>query len=99
MLAFVRDGDTVLVHSMDRLARNLDDLRTLVRTLTVRGVRVQFLKEQLTFTGEDRDGDAAAGGDGGVRRVRALTDPEGPTRRHRAGPQAQRLPAAPGPGP
>jgi len=30
MLAFVRDGDTVLVHSMDRLARNLDDLRTLV---------------------------------------------------------------------
>ncbi len=49
MLAFVRDGDTVLVHSMDRLARNLDDLRALVRTLTVRGVRVQFLKEQLTF--------------------------------------------------
>ncbi len=27
LLAFVRDGDTVLVHSMDRLARNLDDLR------------------------------------------------------------------------
>jgi len=53
MLAFVRDGDTVLVHSMDRLARNLDDLRALVRTLTVRGVRVQFLKEQLTFTGDD----------------------------------------------
>ncbi len=49
MLAFVRDGDTVVVHSMDRLARNLDDLRTL----TARGVRVQFVKEQLTFTGED----------------------------------------------
>ncbi len=32
MIAFVRDGDTVLVHSMDRLARNLDDLRRLVRT-------------------------------------------------------------------
>ena len=29
MLAFVRDGDTVIVHSMDRLARNLDDLRRL----------------------------------------------------------------------
>ena len=27
MLSFVRDGDTVTVHSMDRLARNLDDLR------------------------------------------------------------------------
>ncbi|MDT7953485.1 MAG: recombinase family protein [Acetobacteraceae bacterium] len=53
MLGFVRDGDTVVVHSMDRLARNLDDLRALVRTLTGRGVRVQFLKEQLTFTGED----------------------------------------------
>ena len=53
MLAFVRDGDTVVVHSMDRLARNLDDLRALVRTLTGRGVRVQFVKEQLTFTGED----------------------------------------------
>jgi len=53
MLAFVRDGDNVLVHSMDRLARNLDDLRALVRTLTGRGVRVQFMKEQLTFAGED----------------------------------------------
>lgn len=53
MLAFVRAGDTVVVHSMDRLARNLDDLRALVRTLTGRGVRVQFVKEQLIFTGED----------------------------------------------
>ncbi len=53
VLAFVRDGDAVLVHSMDRLARNLDDLRALVRTLTARGVRVQFAKEQLTFTGDD----------------------------------------------
>ena len=53
MLRFVRDGDTVVVHSMDRLARNLDDLRSTVRDLTARGVRVQFVKEQLTFTGED----------------------------------------------
>ncbi|OHV33123.1 transposase, partial [Parafrankia soli] len=53
MIAFVRDGDTVLVHSMDRLARNLDDLRRLVRTLTGKGVRVEFVKENLTFTGED----------------------------------------------
>jgi len=35
---------------MDRPACNLDDLRALVRTLTARGVRVQFVKEQLTFT-------------------------------------------------
>lgn len=53
MLDFVRDGDTVVAHSMDRLARNLDDLRALVRTLTGKGVRVEFVKEQLTFTGED----------------------------------------------
>jgi DNA invertase Pin-like site-specific DNA recombinase len=53
LLAFVRDGDTVVVHSMDRLARNLDDLRRLVRALTGKGVRVQFVTENLTFTGED----------------------------------------------
>ena len=53
LVAFVRDGDTVVVHSMDRLARNLDDLRRLVRTLTAKGVRVEFVKEHLTFTGED----------------------------------------------
>jgi DNA invertase Pin-like site-specific DNA recombinase len=49
----VREGDTVLVHSMDRLARNLDDLRRLVRMLTGKGVRVEFVKESLAFTGED----------------------------------------------
>ena len=53
LLAFVRDGDTVVVHSMDRLARNLDDLRRLVQELTKRGVRIEFIKECLTFTGED----------------------------------------------
>lgn len=53
LLEFVRDADTVIVHSMDRLARNLDDLRAIVRGLTTRGVRVEFVKEQLTFTGED----------------------------------------------
>lgn len=53
LLGFVRDGDTVLVHSLDRLARNLDDLRRTVAALTGRGVTVTFVKEQLTFTGED----------------------------------------------
>jgi len=43
----------VVVHSMDRLARNLDDLRTLVKSLTEKGVVIQFKKEGLTFTGED----------------------------------------------
>jgi DNA invertase Pin-like site-specific DNA recombinase len=53
MIGFVRDGDTVVCHSMDRLARNLDDLRSIVRKLTAKGVEVCFVKEQLTFTGED----------------------------------------------
>jgi DNA invertase Pin-like site-specific DNA recombinase len=53
LMTFVRSGDTVVVHSMDRLARNLDDLRRVVQDLTTRGVRVQFLKEHLTFTGDD----------------------------------------------
>lgn len=53
LLRFVREGDTVVVHSMDRLARNLDDLRQLVQSLTKRGVRVEFVKESLTFTGDD----------------------------------------------
>jgi len=53
MLRFVRGGDVVIVHSLDRLARNLVDLRQLVNELTGRGVRVEFVKEQLSFTGED----------------------------------------------
>ena len=53
MLDFVREDDTVVVHSMDRLARNLDNLRRLVQDLTGRGIRVEFVKEGLTFTGED----------------------------------------------
>jgi len=38
---------------MDRLARNLDDLRRIVLGLTARGVHIVFVKENLTFTGED----------------------------------------------
>ena len=52
-LRFLRDGDTFVVHSMDRLARNVDDLRRIVRELTARGVRVEFLKEGLAFAGDD----------------------------------------------
>ncbi|MET3932160.1 DNA-binding CsgD family transcriptional regulator [Arthrobacter sp. OAP107] len=39
--------------SMDRLTRNLDDLRALVQSRTRKGVRVEFDKESLVFTGED----------------------------------------------
>jgi DNA invertase Pin-like site-specific DNA recombinase len=53
LLGFAREGDLVICHSMDRLARNLDDLRRIVKDLTAKGVKVQFTKEGLTFTGED----------------------------------------------
>lgn len=49
MLAHVREGDELVVHSMDRLARSLVDLRRTVDDLTAKGVRVRFVKEGLTF--------------------------------------------------
>ncbi|WP_374564433.1 recombinase family protein [Ideonella sp.] len=51
-LRYIREGDCLVVHSMDRLARNLDDLRRIVRELTGRGVSVEFVKEAQTFTPE-----------------------------------------------
>ena len=52
-LAHLREGDTLHVHSMDRLCRNVDDLRRIVKELTGRGVVVCFHKENLSFTGDD----------------------------------------------
>lgn len=52
-LEYLREGDKLVVHSLDRLARNLDDLRKTVFSLTSKGVVVEFVKEQLTFTGDD----------------------------------------------
>ncbi|AEF35367.1 site-specific recombinase PinR [Mycolicibacter sinensis] len=48
-LKHVRKGDELVVHSMDRLARSLVDLRRTVDDLTNRGVRVRFVKENMTF--------------------------------------------------
>lgn len=56
MLRFVREGDHLFVHSMDRLARNLVDLRQMVADLTDRGISVSFAKENLTFKGKGDDG-------------------------------------------
>lgn len=53
LLKYVREGDTVVIHSLDRLARNLDDLRKLVQQLNQQDIKVKFLKENLVFTGED----------------------------------------------
>ncbi|ELP1298414.1 recombinase family protein [Pseudomonas aeruginosa] len=52
MLEYVREGDVIHVHSIDRLARSLVDLLALVQSLTAKGVHVRFHKENLLFTGE-----------------------------------------------
>src|ERR1039458_390348 len=52
-LDYLRDGDVLVVHSMDRLARNIMDLLETVQSLNKRGVVVEFVKESLIFTGDD----------------------------------------------
>lgn len=52
-LDYLREGDTLVVHSMDRLGRNMLDLLQTIKSLNDRGVAVQFVKERLTFSGED----------------------------------------------
>ncbi|HJV74074.1 MAG TPA: recombinase family protein [Noviherbaspirillum sp.] len=49
----LREGDTLVVHSMDRMSRSVEDMRRIVRELTSKGVSVQFIKESMTFTGND----------------------------------------------
>ncbi len=93
LLAFVREGDTVVVHSMDRLARNLDDLRRIVQGLTQRGVRMEFVKEGLAFTGDDSPmANLMLSVMGAFCGVRARTDPRTPARGNRAGQAARCLP-------
>lgn len=52
-LDFIRDGDTLHVHSIDRLARNLQDLMRMLSDLTDKGVTVHFHKEKLIFSSDD----------------------------------------------
>jgi DNA invertase Pin-like site-specific DNA recombinase len=49
MLDYVREGDRVLVHSVDRLGRNVRDLIGLVEEMTGKGVAVEFVKQGLVF--------------------------------------------------
>ena len=54
-VSHANDIDQLIVHSMDRLARNAEDLLSMVRTLNEKGISVQFIKENLTFTWDKRD--------------------------------------------
>ena len=52
MLEWVREGDSVIVFSIDRLARNLQDLLSIVSQLNGKGVSIRFIKDNLTFPPE-----------------------------------------------
>ena len=52
MLSFVRAGDEVVVHSIDRLARNLMDLQSIIQELNDKGVTIRFLSESLSFSAD-----------------------------------------------
>lgn len=55
LIKHARRGDTVYVHSLDRLGRNLEDLRCVVSQLNAKGADVIFLKENLTFTSDKKN--------------------------------------------
>ena len=47
MLNFVREGDTVYIHSLDRLARSTQDLLNIVEQLQAKGVELHSDKEAI----------------------------------------------------
>ncbi len=51
-LMVLRKGDTLHVHSMCRLARNLRHLQEIVDNLMIKGVSIHFHKEGLIFKGD-----------------------------------------------
>jgi len=55
MIEFAREGDEVIVCSIDRLARDLRDLQDIIQRLNDKGVSVSFLKEKLVFSGDADD--------------------------------------------
>jgi len=55
MLSYIRDGDEVHVHSIDRLARSLTDLNNIVTEINSKGASIRFLSEKLHFQGSNDD--------------------------------------------
>lgn len=52
---YAREGDTLYIYSMDRLARSIIDLRTIIEDLTNKGVSVHFIKEARTYSKDSAD--------------------------------------------
>ena len=55
LIGYARDGDIVVVHSIDRLARDLRDLQDIIQKLNDKGVAIRFLSERLTFSADADD--------------------------------------------
>lgn len=53
LFEYVRAGDLVVIHSFDRLARDLDILIDLIKSLNSKGVSLQSIKENITFNGSN----------------------------------------------
>lgn len=51
LLSATKEGDTIHVHDISRLARNLGDLNSIIESQVSKGVKVVFEKEGLTFSG------------------------------------------------
>ena len=55
LIRYARDGDEVVVWSIDRLARNLKDLTEIVDELNKKGASVHFIKNNLRFSKDEND--------------------------------------------
>jgi DNA invertase Pin-like site-specific DNA recombinase len=55
MIEYVREGDYIHVHSIDRLARSLSDLMKLVEQINAKKVAIKFHKENMLFNGDKQD--------------------------------------------
>jgi DNA invertase Pin-like site-specific DNA recombinase len=55
MVDWAREGDEVVVWSIDRLARDLRDLQDIIAQLLDKGVSVSFVSERLTFSADKDD--------------------------------------------
>lgn len=52
MLDYAREDDIIIVHSMDRLCRNVFDLKKIANELVSRQIQIKFIKENITIDGQ-----------------------------------------------
>ena len=55
LIGYVRQGDHVVVSSMDRLARSVIDLNQITHRIAGKGASVEFVSERLTFRPEGEE--------------------------------------------